>query len=358
MQKYVEHMDRLIDDSTRAAWYSCLCSRWMELRTGMLGVIFETIIAFGVVSGHLDAGLAGFALAIAKEFSGTIGLLIRKAVVVQNEVGAVNRIVEYDDLPTESESGRDTPEGWPQRGNIEVQNLSVGYANLPPALNNVSFSAGSGERIGIVGRTGAGKSTLALSLFRILEARHGRILIDDIDISTLKLRDLRRRVSIIPQDPFLFSGTVRSNLDLSDNFPDNELIDALKVVHLDFSLNNTIAVGGSNISQGQRQLVCLARALLARPRLLVLDEATSAVDMDTDVVLQDVMRERFNDCTMIVIAHRLSTIIEFDRVIVLSDGQVAESGRPVDLACRKGKFADLIVNSPDKEELLRRLRTG
>lgn len=220
----------------------------------------------------------------------------------------------------------------------------------------------SNERIGVVGRTGAGKSSLTLALFRFLEARSGTIHIDGLDISQIKLHDLRSRLAIIPQDPVLFSGTVRSNLDPFDRHTDAELRDSLERVHLirgtggdvtpsnnDSSpsdpsgdttagnanifkdLTSPISEGGLNLSQGQRQLLCLARAIVARPRVMFLDEATSAVDMATDALIQRSIREEFTDATLLVIAHRLSTIADFDRILVLSDGQVAEFGTPREL---------------------------
>lgn len=219
-----------------------------------------------------------------------------------------------------------------------------------------------------MGRTGAGKSSLTLALFRFLEARSGTIHIDGLDISQVKLHDLRSRLAIIPQDPVLFSGTVRSNLDPFDKHTDAELRDSLERVHLirgtggdvtpslpppasssssphdnnnndnDNSnanifkdLSSPISEGGLNLSQGQRQLLCLARAIVARPRVMVLDEATSAVDMATDALIQRSIREEFTDATLVVIAHRLSTIADFDRILVLSDGQVAEFGTPREL---------------------------
>lgn len=244
---------------------------------------------------------------------------------------------------------------------------------MPPVLKGLTFSVKSNERIGVVGRTGAGKSSLTLALFRFLEARSGTIHIDGLDISTIKLHDLRSRLAIIPQDPVLFSGTVRSNLDPFDKHTDAELRDSLERVHL---LTNTgdvtpttdpahsstgpssptanaknanvfndltspISEGGLNLSQGQRQLLCLARAIVARPRVMVLDEATSAVDMSTDALIQRSIREEFTDATLLVIAHRLSTIADFDRILVLSDGKVAEFGTPRELWGQEGEDGEV-----------------
>lgn len=246
-------------------------------------------------------------------------------------------------------------------------------------LKGLTFSVKRNERIGVVGRTGAGKSSLTLALFRFLEARSGTIHIDGLDISQIKLHDLRSRLAIIPQDPVLFSGTVRSNLDPFDKHTDAELRDSLERVHLLTTIGSSspagtgaknanvfndltspVSEGGLNLSQGQRQLLCLARAIVARPRVMVLDEATSAVDMGTDALIQRSIREEFNDATLIVIAHRLSTIADFDRILVLSDGQVAEFGSPSDLWEQQGSngeersiFRDMCEESGERDKLRR-----
>ncbi|EFY84790.1 ABC bile acid transporter [Metarhizium acridum CQMa 102] len=352
---YILHMDALIDDSSRAAWYDCLCSRWMELRVGILGVVFEAMIALGAASGRINSGSAGFALIVARQFSGSMSLLIKKAVVIQNDVNAANRIAEYNELPSEFGAGCEAPDNWPQTGKIVVDNFSTGYPNLPPVLKNIDFVVNSRQRVGIVGRTGAGKSSLSLALFRILESRQGRIIVDGIDISTLSLVDLRQRMFIVPQDPFLFSGTVRSYLNMSGDHPDETLIKTLRELGLDLPLSMSLATGGSNISQGQRQLICLARAVISKPRILVLDEATSAVDMATDNILPQLLRKAFSQCTVIVIAHRLSTVIDFDELLVLDGGRIVESGRPIQLSQQSGPFRELLEHSVDRLELFMRL---
>lgn len=289
-------------------------------------------------------------------------------------------------MPTETLDGASPPAAWPTEGSIEVEDLVVTYApDLPPVLKGLTFSVKRNERVGVVGRTGAGKSSLTLALFRFLEARSGTIHIDGLDISKIKLHDLRSRLAIIPQDPVLFSGTVRSNLDPFDRHTDAELRDSLERVHLIRGTGGTttptplpeassaepdaaaagnanvfddltspISEGGLNLSQGQRQLLCLARAIVSRPRVMVLDEATSAVDMSTDALIQRSIREEFTEATLLVIAHRLSTIADFDRILVLSDGKVAEYGSPRELWERdggKGVFRGMCEESGERDKL-------
>lgn len=262
-------------------------------------------------------------------------------------------------------------------------------------LKGLSFNVEKGQRVGIVGRTGAGKSSLTLALFRFLETREGKIVLDGIDLSKIKLHDLRSRLAIIPQDPVLFSGTIRSNLDPFDRYSDAELRDALERVHLVTSsggesrasvagasgtqtpasvpepeqvslpsaeqaanknifssLNSKISEGGLNLSAGQRQLLCLARELVAKPRLMVLDEATSAVDMATDELIQRSIRAEFGGATMLVIAHRLSTIADFDRVLVMSEGKAVEFGTPRELFDKEdGVFRGFVEQSGERDRL-------
>lgn len=269
----------------------------------------------------------------------------------------------------------------------------MGYApDLPPVLKGVSFTVAPNERIGVVGRTGAGKSSLTLALFRFLEARQGSIHIDSLDVSKMKLHALRSRLAIIPQDPVLFSGTVRSNLDAFDEHTDDELRDALERVHLVStptsrdeqtngetsassptepdspsgnqnvnpfkSLTSPITEGGLNLSQGQRQLLCLARAIISRPKVMLLDEATSAVDMDTDALIQRSIREEFSDSTLIVIAHRLSTIADFDKILVMDAGTVKEFDTPKNLMEQEGGAFWSLVKESGEREVLERMIWG
>lgn len=302
-------------------------------------------------------------------------------------MNATERIVEYSKIPIEDQFGvgarlesdenvdiPTVPAAWPTEGRLEVEGLVVRYApDLPPVLKGLSFTVAKNQRIGVVGRTGAGKSSLTLALFRFLEASAGSISIDGVDISTIGLHDLRSRLAIIPQDPVLFSGTLRSNLDAFDDHTDTELYDALERVQLIQSstagsgstspatldtnvnmfksLSSQISEGGLNLSQGQRQLLCLARAIVSRPKIMVLDEATSAVDMATDFLIQRSIRAEFKNSTLLVIAHRLSTIADFDRILVMSDGKAIEFGTPIELLEKRGLFWEMVGHSGEKDKL-------
>ena len=202
-------------------------------------------------------------------------------------------------------------------------------------LKQIDLKINSGQRVGIVGRTGAGKSSLTLALFRLIEPSSGTILIDSVDISKLGLYELRSRLTIIPQDPILFTGSLRNNLDPFEKYSDDQVWTALELAHLKTfvsslaqQLNHPISEGGGNLSVGQKQLVCLARALLRRSRILVLDEATAAVDVETDDLIQSTIRNEFTDCTIVTIAHRLNTILDYDMIVVMDNGIVSEYDSP------------------------------
>ncbi|KAJ2461898.1 hypothetical protein GGI03_004826 [Coemansia sp. RSA 2337] len=233
---------------------------------------------------------------------------------------------------------------WPEQGMVEFKNYSTRYREgLDFVLKDVSFSVRSHEKVGIVGRTGAGKSSLTLALFRIIEAAEGQILLDGEDIAQYGLFDVRSKLSIIPQDPVLFAGTVRENLDPFNTYSDQDIWCALEHACLadfirtkDERLEFVVTQGGENFSVGQRQLICLARALLKRAKVLVLDEATAAIDPESDAIIQNSIRKEFKECTVLTIAHRLNTIIDSDRILVLDQGQVAEFDKPDALLAKEG----------------------
>jgi ABC-type multidrug transport system fused ATPase/permease subunit len=390
----VRRMFNKIDTHGRAYYHNWLFNRWMGFRHNIIGALFTLVVAVIVVSlENIDAALAGFALTFALEYTASIIWSVRSYASTEMDMNATERILEYSYIATEDQGGSAPPAAWPTEGRLEVDGIVVGYApDLPPVLKGLSFTVEKHQRVGVVGRTGAGKSSLTLALFRFLEAREGTILVDGVDISKINLHDLRSRLAIIPQDPVLFSGTIRSNLDPFSEHTDAELRDALERVHLVggtrsgsrgspepnvagegsasaggtgattpdpdrnanifASLSSKISEGGLNLSQGQRQLLCLARAIVSRPKIMVLDEATSAVDMATDVLIQRSIREEFGESTLLVIAHRLSTIADFDRILVMSDGRGVEFGTPRELLRRRGTFWEMVGQSGEKERLV------
>ncbi|KAJ5757946.1 uncharacterized protein N7511_006640 [Penicillium nucicola] len=391
---YIEIMYSKINRHAQAWWNLWLFNRWLGFRMNVVGAIFSTLTAALIVYvPGITASLAGFALSFALQYNSAIAMALRQYANLELNMNATERVIEYSNIELENQGGLDAPAAWPTEGRLEVNDLVVGYApDLPPVLNGLSFAVEKNQRVGVVGRTGAGKSSLTLALFRFLEARSGQIIIDGLDVSKIKLHDLRSRLAIIPQDPVLFSGTVRSNLDPFGEYSDTELYDSLARVHLISeadddeltltsrtatprqpseagtepvpkqktnanaftSLSATISEGGLNLSQGQRQLLCLARAIVSKPKIMVLDEATSAVDMETDALIQTSIRAEFgrNATTLLVIAHRLSTIADFDRILVMDAGRAAEFGTPRDLmGIEGGVFRNLVENSGEKEVL-------
>ena len=367
---FMDRMFQYIDDASSTTWHHSLCQVMMDFQSGVLGALLLTSIAIGAVLNHADAGATAIALSFATRFGGTISGFLRRIATVEAGLDSVKRIAEYEDLPAESESGLEPPSAWPSKGHVQVHNLTAGYQEAkesPTALKNISFSVKPGERLGIVGRTGAGKSSLTLAFARLLHQRQGDITIDEIDVSTLKPRSLRQRLFIIPQDPYLSPGPLRSILDPNGSYDNDSLVNVLQKVGFaspigegsgsvqgaDLSLE--ISGGGANISQGQRQILCLARALLSRPPIVIMDESTSAVDVGTDAIIQKALQEGLPASTVIVVAHRLATVAEFDKILVLDHGTMVEFGAPADLCNRKGWFWNLVRHSSDREQLLSKI---
>nr|XP_055169819.1 ATP-binding cassette sub-family C member 2-like isoform X3 [Nyctereutes procyonoides] len=285
----------------------------------------------------------------------SLNFWVRKACEIETNAVSIERVCEYENMNKEAPwiMSKRPPSQWPDKGIVEFINYQARYRDdLGLALQDITFQTHGEEKIGIVGRTGAGKSTLSNCLFRIVERSGGKIIIDGIDISTIGLHDLRGKLNIIPQDPVLFSGTLQMNLDPLDKYSDRELWEVLELCHLkEFvqslpkKLLHEISEGGENLSVGQRQLVCLARALLRKTKILILDEATASIDFETDNLVQTTIRKEFSDCTILTIAHRLHSIIDSDRVLVLDSGRITEFETPQNLICRKGLFFEMLTEA-------------
>ena len=272
--------------------------------------------------------------------------------VVDQQMVSVERVFAYTELAPEPGYSRVTrpPLGWPQEGTIELRHLSLRYTpRAPEVLKNLNFTIAAGEKVGIVGRTGAGKSSLASALLRMPDPQ-GDVIIDDLPTSDMNIRDYRRAITLIPQSPFLFNDTLRRNIDPTDGYSDAEVRQAMDQVGLGrvlqgrggLLLSDMVTERGANFSVGERQLICLARALLSKTKIILLDEATANVDLHTDRLIHSVIRREFKYSTVLMIAHRLETVLECDRIMVLHDGEVVEFGKPNDLLQQDGYFRQLL----------------
>ncbi|KAI9501300.1 P-loop containing nucleoside triphosphate hydrolase protein [Coemansia spiralis] len=362
---YIQESLNYTNGQNRAYYMVWAANRWLSVRIGIASTAVSFICTLFILSNiaWIDAGLAGFILSYALVFSEKMLMLIREYSSSEMKMNSVERIRQYlsieQEAALESELGHEPPASWPTKGDLQIENLVAEYMPGVPVLHSISLSVKHGEKIGVVGRTGAGKSTLSLALLRFVEASSGCILLDGVDISKIGLEELRRSVTIVPQDPVLFNGTIRFNLDPFNEYPDVILWDALRRTHLvrENSSQNTnaeIKENGQNLSLGQRQLVALARALVRRSRLIIMDEATASVDFDTDDRIQRTIRGyEFANSTLLCIAHRLRTIIDYDRVLVLDNGKVAEFDTPYSLLQNKGGiFRNMCTNSGEYENLL------
>ncbi|KAK9886060.1 hypothetical protein WA026_014842 [Henosepilachna vigintioctopunctata] len=342
--RFIAESDGKLDQNQACCYPSVIANRWLAVRLEMVGNMIILFAALFAVLGrdNMDAGLIGLSVSYALQITQTLNWLVRMTSDVETNIVAVERIKEYAETPQEAPweiPSKAPPASWPEVGTVAFKNFSVRYRpELDLVLRKVAFSIRGGEKVGIVGRTGAGKSSLTLSLFRIIEAAQGIIEIDGVNIAEIGLHALRSRLTIIPQDAVLFSGTLRMNLDPFNTNSDEEVWTSLEQAHLKTfvkalpaGLSHEVTEGGENLSVGQRQLICLARALLRKTKVLILDEATAAVDLETDDLIQSTIRREFKDCTVLTIAHRLNTIMDSDRVIVLDKGLIAEFDTPQNL---------------------------
>uniref|UniRef100_A0A914X1N7 Uncharacterized protein n=1 Tax=Plectus sambesii TaxID=2011161 RepID=A0A914X1N7_9BILA len=327
-------------------FFSWIMRQSAELQNGVL------YSDYGLVAAEVGL-IMMYALTFTRVFARHLEMWTR----VEVEMVSVERVISYSQLEPEADlqstDDRRPPADWPTKGHLAFCNVSLRYdADQAAVLDQITFDVRPKEKIGIVGRTGAGKSSLLRALFRLTEPE-GKIMIDDIDTKTIGLHDLRKRLSIIPQDPVLFIGTLRKNLDPFIEFTDEQLWSALEQVELKAAvselpllLETHMQEGGANFSVGQRQLVCLARALLRNSRILVIDEATANVDPETDSLIQETIKSRFVDSTVLTIAHRLNTIMDSDRVMVLENGHLMEFDHPhVLLQNENSLFAGLVAET-------------
>lgn len=360
-QKLIMEFDGLQDIHT-SAWYCFIAtSRTLGVYCDWIVFFYLSLCTFPfIILGQENVGGAdvGLVISTALALTGMLQYGMRQSAELENLMTSVERVAEYGEIQTEEESENNlmltldtghlketNKDIWPTNGIIEFRNVCLRYGEDGKyVLQNVNFKTGKEEKIGIVGRTGAGKSSLITALYRLTEPE-GDIFIDGQSIKAKRLSDLRTSISIIPQDPVLFTGTLRMNLDPFDCFNDEEIWNALSLANLTTfvsklpeGLKYEITEGGDNLSIGQRQLMCLARALLRKTKILVLDEATANVDLETDDLIQKTIRKEFSQCTVMTIAHRLNTIVDYDKVLVLNQGEVVEYDSPSILMSNKSSL--------------------
>ncbi|XP_065528068.1 ATP-binding cassette sub-family C member 2 isoform X2 [Lathamus discolor] len=351
--RFLQQNEITMDINQKSVYSWIISNRWLAIRlefVGSLVVFFSALLAV-ISKGTLDGGIVGLSVSSALNVTQTLNWLVRTSSELETNIVAVERVHEYTKVKNEAPwvTEKRPPRGWPSKGEIRFVDYKVRYRpELELVLQGITCNIGSTEKVGVVGRTGAGKSSLTNCLFRVLEAAGGMILIDEVDIATIGLHDLRKNLTIIPQDPVLFTGTLRMNLDPFDQYTDEEVWKALELAHLKTYVQDlpgrllyVVSEGGENLSVGQRQLVCLARALLRKAKILILDEATAAVDLETDHLIQTTIRSEFADCTVLTIAHRLHTIMDSNRVMVLQAGRIVEFDSPEELLRKPGVFSTM-----------------
>ena len=381
---YLAKHHSVMDHLNRTGLLNLGLQRWVSTQSGVLGSVLAFLVCLACVSGHVGSAAVGFAVSSVLGFTEALDWCIRQFADTEAAMAAVERLSLYYNAAPEGDSGSRAfhgdddanaianalrleapsrnaktrlPGGWPSQGHIQFVNVVLRYGpSLPPVLHGISFAIGPRERVAVVGRTGAGKSSVLTALLRVVELSSGTIAIDSVDISTVGLADLRTKVAIVPQDAVLFSGALRFNLDPSMQRPDAELWAALErtsmretIMRNEGGLDQHVTANGDNFSAGQRQLLCLARALLRSTKILLMDEATASIDLYTDSIIQRSLRDHFSGCTIITIAHRINTILDYDKVLVMDAGRAIEYDRPgVLLANPDSLFTKLVAKARAK----------
>ena len=342
----------LIDKNIALLFYKNGCYCWLAIALELLSDLILAISAFFIVlyRDDMDAGLAGNCLVYIMMLPESIYYSIFASSHLENAMVSVERVhgltnIEREDLRVRHKDLNLIEKSWPSVGCIEFKQFSTRYRpDTEIVLKSITASINPSEKIGIMGRTGSGKSSLVNSLFRVIEATAGRIVIDGIDIAEVGLDLLRQKLCVIPQDPALFQGKIRDNIDPLHIFTDEDIIEHINLVHLTLNsdgLDMEVKENASNFSVGQKQLICIARALLRKCKIIILDEATASIDFKTDSIIQEVILERFKDCTVLTIAHRINTILHSDRIMVLDKGELVEFDTPENLRKMNGIFCSL-----------------
>uniref|UniRef100_A0A4W3J831 ATP-binding cassette, sub-family C (CFTR/MRP), member 9 n=1 Tax=Callorhinchus milii TaxID=7868 RepID=A0A4W3J831_CALMI len=357
--RFKQRMLELTDANNIAYLFLSAANRWLEVRTDYLGacIVLTAAVAsiFCASYTKLSSSLVGLGLTYALTVCNYLNWVVRNLADLEVQMGAVKKVNSFLNIESENYEGTidpaQVPEDWPQQGEIKIQDLCVRYdSSLKPVLKHVKAFITPGQKVGICGRTGSGKSSLSLAFFRMVDIFEGKIVIDGIDISKLPLHTLRSRLSIILQDPVLFSGSIRFNLDPGCKCTDDRLWEALEIAQLKNivkllpgGLNANVTEGGENFSVGQRQLFCLARAFVRKSSILIMDEATASIDMATENILQKVVMTAFADRTVVIIAHRVHTILTADLVIVMKRGNILEYDKPESLLAHEDSiFASFV----------------
>ncbi|XP_055835252.1 ABC transporter C family member 10-like, partial [Solanum dulcamara] len=346
----------IIEKNARPIFHTFSATEWLILRLEIICTIIMSSWMLGIASLHSgSSGLTGMAFSYGLSLNAILVWCVQCQCTIANSIISIERLEQYMRIPSEESElvqiNHPLP-GWPTRGKVEIRNLKVRYRiNAPLVLQGISCTFEEGQKIGVVGRTGSGKTTFISALFRLVEPTDGKIIIDQCDISMIRLHDLRSRIGIIPQDPTLFTGSVRYNLDPLSEYSDDQIWMVLEKCQLreavqekEGGLDSSVLQDGSNWSMGQRQLFCLGRALLKRSRILVLDESTASIDNATDAILHKTIGLEFADCTVITVAHRIATVMDYTKVLAISDGEkLVEFDEPKKLINKEGSLFGMLV---------------